>query len=1102
MTLSEARVPKTTPNQEYEWPKFPYPGLRPFKEAEAEIFYGRNAQKDSVLERLNENRMVFITGPSGCGKSSLIKAGVIPALRAGLLTRAGYRWKTTYMRPGRRPLINLAIAFEDAFRASFSEIKPNRSELLAYLERDEAGLWAIMSMLADQAENPRCPGGDVLLLLIDQFEEIFGPQIAHRSEVDAFVKLLVTQYARPHPSLFVVFTIRSGYVGWCTIFPGLSDLINHCQYLTPILTARDLREAIILPAEDYGAHVSDDLVDEILADMQSGTAYDPDNLPLMQHALLWLWQRATGFGSPSAAGPEPTPSVTLEADEYRKCGRLRGILNSHANAILSEAAAQNGEPEAIAEAVFRRLTEREREGRYRRSPAPIEEVREIASCSQAELNQVIAPFADEEASFLEIRKSESTDEPLLDISHEALIRTWDKARAWADQEAEKIQKFSELRRSAEAWQDQHENPNLLKRRPDLDVVERWWRQTKTTVSWAKRYFDQNGQAAGAAAAIGLVTRYLDASIEADRREKMRQEQREKERVRNKRIAVGSVVICAFGLLASFSWMTRTEAARAQRELLQQRAKNIALRAEDALEYEGPAKAILIAMEARKQALPELWETEQVIFKGLKSPLEKRIISKVSMGGMGVAYSPEGTVIVSMDSNTLRFWNSSDGTEIDSYPLKALKITAPLGRIQWSPTGEWIAIGAQDKTFLLAPCSHSKLKALFPSCAHEEKDITKPIGDPNQRAVSARFSNDGRWMVTGGFGVPLTRWDIANGDGAAGKKTKVTPTFPNAFAISPDMKTVAAGLQNGEIQLIDPDSGSLQARLLPPAKDATDHGAVIALSFNPSDSTMLVASEQGESIFVWDVENKTLKKLTGTSGNAYQVAFSGDGKTIAAASDNGTIRTWKTEQLTEEPTRLRGHRGPVYWVGYSPSGTSLASASPADKTIRIWNPHSPLRQEETQDAPPETQSIGAQSSEAPPAWRKQISLPHDFGHIAAYAESESGRLVVASKEGRLALFNLAAGWRDPVVEWRSPGDIATLKLEYNPERKDNPNRIVTVSSSGLRASWPFFRDVNALTNFAADQLPFVGKDRHTLSESDLCMIAPPDKACKAEPERVH
>jgi len=516
-----------------------------------------------------------------------------------------------------------------------------------------------------------------------------------------------------------------------------------------------------------------------------------------------------------------------------------------------------------------------------------------------------------------------------------------------------------------------------------------------------------------------------------------------------------------------------------------------------LEREGPAKAILIAMEAQKQGLEE---TEKVIVKSLQMPLEKRIISD-PMGVMGLAYSPDGKAIVSMDSYSLRFWSPDDGNEIDTYPLKASAIPAVFGRIEWSPAGEWISIGSQeqDKTLLLAPCSHPKLKVLFTSCAGEDKDRQRILGDPDHRAGLAKFSNDGRWMVISAFGTPLTRWDLANGDGATAKTTSlnVAPGDPDAFAISPDMKTVAAGLQNGEIRLIDPDSGGLQATLLPPPEEQKDpdHRTVIALLFNPSDPNMLVASESGGGIFVWDVKTKTCKKLPGAQGRAWSIAFSRDGQFVTAGNNSGVIRTWETEDLANEPSQLNGHTGAVLWIDYNPDGTSLASASNKDKTIRLWNLRSPLDPEVNEVTPPEIQSIGAQSSEAPPDWSKRISLPKDFGRVAAYVESDTGRLVVASKEGRLALYNLKDGWREPVAEWRSPADVAILKLEHNPDR------MVTVSSSGLQASWPFFRDVKALISFAADQLPFFGKGRLTLSAEDLCKIAPPDSPCKAEPAQV-
>jgi WD40 repeat protein len=1077
MTLSEASVPRTTPyHDEDELPKFPYPGLRPFKESEAEIFYGRNAQNDSVLERLNENRMVFITGPSGCGKSSLIKAGVIPALRAGLLTRAGYRWQTTKMRPGQQPLVNLARVFEDAFGAGTSGSKPSGNGFLSLLESDEAGLWAVM----DQAENLRSADGHALLLLVDQFEEIFGPQIKNLSEVDAFVRLLVTQYARPHPSLYIVFTIRSDYLGQCVSFPGLSDAINHCQYLTPALTASELRQAIVRPAEDYGAHVSEGLVDDILTDMRLGTAYDADNLPLMQHALLFLWQKAIESGLPATTRPDANPTITLDANEYRKLGGLRSILDRHANAIFVDAAGPDGERAAIAEALFRRLSERDSEGRYRRSPASFDEIKEIASCSEAELQEVIGPFAHEKVSFLEIR-----DESLLDISHEALIRTWGRGRAWTDQEAEKILKFRELQRKAKAWRDDRENPDLLRSPPDLDLSERYWLQSKPSVSWAKRYFDQNGQAACAAEAVKLIERYLDASREADQCEKLRQEKLEKERVRYKRTAAGIFIVA---ILAFGGWYY-TEFYRVHFEFLQQKAKTIAVKAEDTLEYEGPARALLIAMEAQKQGLPDLPETEKVLFKSLHMPIERRIVSD-PRGVVGVAYSPDGKAIVSMDSTSLHFWDPDDGKEIDTYPLNGL-IAPFFGRIQWSPARDWIAIGSQDQILLVAPCSHPKLKTLFSSCAKRNKDESKLIGNSVHRASVPKFSIDGRWMVTSAIGAHLTRWDVANAGTAAAKNLKVMPSYPYAFAISPDMRRVAAGVENGEIRLIDPISGEEQASLRPPLEEKQKHGAVFALSFNPKDSNVLVASEGGAGIFRWDVEKQENKKLSGTKGSAWQVAFSDNGEFIAAASDTGVIRTW--EQSTDKPKQLCGHKGPVYWVTYSPDGGSLASASNADNTIRIWNLDSPLHPEEAQVALSDSAATDPQPSEAPPDWRERISLPSDFGPIAAHAY-EAGRLIIASKEGRLALFNVGEGWREPIDDWRGPADVVSLELEHD--------HIIAVSSSGKRVSWPFFKDIRALTGFSADHLPFngEGKSRMTLSEEDQRKIAPRGSPSKAELEQ--
>jgi hypothetical protein len=398
-------------------PKCPYPGLRPFKMNEAGIFYGRNSQKDEILARLLKSRMVFVLGSSGCGKSSLIKAGVIPALRAGLLTKEGHYWQVVTMRPGRRPVESLARAFSKtlenlraasgrsdiAARTSTADkMKPSESSgmkadggpqaFLSCFEDDDEGLWSATSLLPDVLREGSEKNTARYLLLVDQFEEIFGSQIETAAEVDHFVKILSAQYARPHPALFVVFTMRSDYLGNCSKFPTLSEAANNCSYLTPILAPSELREAIERPAQDYSASVEKSLVDDILAEMHAGMNYDPDSLPLMQHALLWLWHRATD-AVPKLHSDRKWP-ILLTAKDYHDFGGMKGILKAHADDLLTVAEGDNGERQLIVETLFRRLAEQDDQGRIRRCPATFEEIRQIAACQDDELERVVAPFAE------------------------------------------------------------------------------------------------------------------------------------------------------------------------------------------------------------------------------------------------------------------------------------------------------------------------------------------------------------------------------------------------------------------------------------------------------------------------------------------------------------------------------------------------------------------------------------------------------------------------------------------------------------------------------------------------------------------------------------
>src|SRR4051794_41804337 len=88
----------------------PYPGLRPFEEEEAYLFFGRENQVDTLVNKLAGSRFLAVIGTSGSGKSSLVNCGLRPALRQGLLARAGTAWRMAQVRPGNDPIGAVARA--------------------------------------------------------------------------------------------------------------------------------------------------------------------------------------------------------------------------------------------------------------------------------------------------------------------------------------------------------------------------------------------------------------------------------------------------------------------------------------------------------------------------------------------------------------------------------------------------------------------------------------------------------------------------------------------------------------------------------------------------------------------------------------------------------------------------------------------------------------------------------------------------------------------------------------------------------------------------------------------------------------------------------
>ncbi len=466
----------------FELSTAPYPGLRPFRIEESDIFFGRDDQTDELLERLSKHRFLAVTGPSGCGKSSLVKAGMIPALNAGFMVVAGSRWRVCQMRPGDGPLARLVrcLAHPDV-------LGPDRSgpEALPFVEaalrRGPLGLVEVVRESAALREMN-------LLVVVDQFEEIFRyREKSNPDETDAFVALLLATAASPNVGVYVAITMRSDYLGQCAVFHGLPEAINDGQYLTPRLTREECSAAITGPALVFAGEVNPTLVNRLLNDFGP----DPDQLPLLQHALMRMWDQAarrTGGGGP----------VELTLDDYTTIGGLRQALSIHADEALSEL---GPDQRHVAEIMFRRLTERRQGQGDTRRPALVGEVAAVAGVEESEVTAVVEVFQRPGRSF--IAESEGS---LLDIGHESLIRQWHTLAQWVDAEAKSAAMYQRLRDTALLWK---KGQAALWTDPDLANALRWKEREEPTAPWATRYSD-------AAEDFPLAMEFLGESEKASR----------------------------------------------------------------------------------------------------------------------------------------------------------------------------------------------------------------------------------------------------------------------------------------------------------------------------------------------------------------------------------------------------------------------------------------------------------------------------------------------------------------------------------------------------------------------------------------------------------
>jgi hypothetical protein len=451
----------------------PFPGLRPFLDKEQHLFFGRESQVDTMIDKLAAHRFLTVVGTSGSGKSSLVNCGLKPALYRGLMASAGTAWRMAHFRPGSDPIKAMAAALvqpDGLFRASEVGGVPVESIIDATLHASKQGLVAAYQQAhLDPSIN--------LLVIADQFEELFryrnlqpsteGPSATEEKAV-AFVNLLLEAAASPLP-IYVVITMRSDFLGDCAQFFGLPEAINSGQYLVPRMSRDERRSAIAGPVAVAGGEISPILLTRLVNDVGD----NPDQLSILQHALnrTWAeWQRQGGIGP-------------MDLKHYEAIGTMAHALDLHAQKAFDEL--QDGRQKEICEKVFQAITDKGTDARGIRRPTSAETLRGITGASLDELTAVLAVFRKPSRSFVMPPMGDAiADDTVIDISHESLMRVWNRLKLWVDDEADSASQYMRLVQNSTLHA---KSAAGLMTDPELALTLRWKDDRHPNQVWGDRY---------------------------------------------------------------------------------------------------------------------------------------------------------------------------------------------------------------------------------------------------------------------------------------------------------------------------------------------------------------------------------------------------------------------------------------------------------------------------------------------------------------------------------------------------------------------------------------------------------------------------------------
>ena len=1047
----------------------PYKGLAAYQIEDAQFFFGREVLIDDLVRRLQTHQVLTVGGPSGSGKSSLVRAGLIPAIRAGAL-QGRESWQVALFTPGRDPMAELYFQVTGT---------PSRGGLtITFEDLLERPTMARHLSWKDGVERP-------LVLCIDQFEELFT--LATAKQRKNFIAAVSAMTDPADSKVRIVIAVRADFYGHCAQIPWLAEHITHNQILVGPMTDAELRRAIVEPARRSGLHVESSLVDAIIDE----AGHEAGSLPLVAHALVETWSRRR--------------DNVLTLQGFHEAGGVAGAISQTAEATF-EQRFDDAERTATRRLFLRLVTSGSSASDTRRVIARSD----IEQDSQSEvMDRVVAGLT--EARLLTV------DDKTVQIAHEALLRTWPRLRGWIEESRDDLRLRQRISHAAAEWETVNRDPDLLYRGTPL----------LTALEWAEKNPDQL-DALGREFLDTSAEIRARAEARAAEREQRSRRLRRIAIAALSILALGTTVAS----VVAFKEYREARSNEQRAELATAEARDRFAGALGAVAHglvdKDPLLSLVLGAEAvaRAETTPPAYDA-RVAMVASRRFLERGgpflVGSPIAVGDtLVIALSPDGTRLATgQRDGTVELFDTATGDRIGP---SLLGHTGGIWDVEFGPNGRWLASAGADgiirlwdldsrQSIRLGGIDDVVMSICFsPSGATLASangdgtvrlwDVGRgiPIGEPLARRTLAfkviEFTPDGQGLVAGYNDGTIYGWALPSREPLFEPIRDADTSHLLKLVFSPDGSRIAATSTDGKAIVFDYPDGRFLGPVFGPGE------RIGAVEFAADGITLIGGSADG-SVHLWDVDRRQLLRTTPsghsraiidaglshdgrllatlgqdqlvrmwrldkgypaaavrevTGPKARGLALSSDGRLLAAGDSIGVVHVW--EPGREYSTRLLGgHEHEVWALAFSPNGSLMASADRGGQ-LRLWDAATgALRWSVAADPDaiwsvdftPGGRELVTASDARVALWEvengaAQRVLPYDGGPITrARLSPDGGLIAVTSADGNVRLFNTA---QNTLVKEIEADDNVLWSATFSPDGQ----HLATASSDEVVALW--------------------------------------------------